>query len=460
VKKDSISPVARISRESRSFLSAWGRRIYRLLAELAGHCSYPGNEIGERAVSDDSRHIVIAGAGHAGGSAAAMLRQMGWTGAITLVGEEPHPPYQRPPLSKAWLKGEATAEDLMLRPVKFYADATIDLRLEMKVTQIDRVAKTVTLSDGGSLIYDILILALGARARRLPLPGVELDGVLELRSAADADRLKAKLRPGARLAVIGGGYIGLEAAASARAVGAEAIIIERESRVLARVACEQLSTFFQDFHRSHGVEIVVDAAVTELEGKDGHVSGVRLGDGRLIPCDVALIGVGAVANDDLARAAGLTCQNGIVVDLEARTDDPSIYAIGDCTSRPLPLYERSGRLESVPNALEQAKQAAAAICGKPAPAPEVPWFWSDQYDLRLQIAGIPHDATEIVVRGDPAAGTFALFHLQPDGTVQAVEAVNASPEFMGGRRIIARRKRLTRERIEDLSVSMQQLAAS
>jgi 3-phenylpropionate/trans-cinnamate dioxygenase ferredoxin reductase subunit len=410
-------------------------------------------------VNQDSRHIVIAGAGHAGGSAAAMLRQLGWQGAITLIGEEPIPPYQRPPLSKAWLTGEATEESLALRPAKFYPEATIDLRLGMRVTGIDRAAKTVTLSDATTLSFDYLILALGARARRLPVPGADLDGVLELRSAADADRLKAVLRPGARLAVIGGGYIGLEAAASARALGAEVIVIERESRVLARVACSILSDFFQKFHRARGVAIEVDAEVAALEGSGGRVVGVRLGDGRLIPCDAALIGVGAIANDELARDAGLTCHNGVAVDLAARTDDPAIFAIGDCTSRPLPLYSRMGRLESVPNALEQAKQAAAQICGKPPPTPEVPWFWSDQYDLRLQIAGMPFDATEIVVRGDLEAGKFALFHLTADGTVQAVEAVNAATEFMGGRRIIARRKRLTRARIEDMAVSMQELAA-
>jgi 3-phenylpropionate/trans-cinnamate dioxygenase ferredoxin reductase subunit len=422
-------------------------------------------------VNQDSRHIVIAGAGHAGGSAAAMLRQLGWQGAITLVGEEAIPPYQRPPLSKAWLKGEATADSLALRPASFYPDASIELLLATSVTGIDRAAKVVTLSDGRTLAYDYLILALGARARRLVLPGAGLDGVLELRSAADADRLKAALRPGARLAVIGGGYIGLEAAASARALGADVTVIERESRVLARVACPILSEFFQTFHRAQGVTIDVDARVAALEGSGGRITGVRLGaeggatrgdgggsDGRLIACDAALIGVGAVANDELAQQAGLACQNGIVVDLAARTDDPAIFAIGDCTSRPLPLYDRMGRLESVPNALEQAKQAASVICGKPSPTPEVPWFWSDQYDLRLQIAGLPFDATEIAVRGDVAAARFALFHLKSDGTVQAVEAVNAATEFMGGRRIIARRKRLTRVEIEDMSISMQQLA--
>ena len=406
-----------------------------------------------------SSQIVIAGAGHAGGSAAAMLRQLGWDGAITVVGEEPLPPYQRPPLSKAWLKGEADAASLALRPAVFYEEANIALRLNTKVTGLDRAAKTVTLSTGERLTYDFLILALGARARRLPLPGMDLENVLELRTAADADKLKAVLGPGKRLAVVGGGYIGLEAAASARALGAEATIIEREPRVLARVACEILSNFFQDFHRSQGVEIELNAGVEALEGKDGRVTGVRLADGRVIPCDAALVGVGAVSNEELAREAGILCDGGIVVDLAARTSDPSIFAIGDCTKRPLPLYERTMRLESVPNALEQAKQAASAICGKPAPAPEVPWFWSDQYDLRLQIVGIPFDATAIVVRGDVAAGKFALFHITDDGTVRAVEAVNASPEFMGGRRIIQRGVKLTPERIADTSITMQTLAA-
>ncbi len=408
---------------------------------------------------DQTRPIVIAGAGQAGGSAAAMLRQIGWQGSISLIGDEPIPPYQRPPLSKAWLKGEADAESLALRPASFYPDQNIDLRLSTAVTAIDRGAKTVALSDGTTLPYEALILATGARARKLTIPGADLAGVLELRTAADADQLKAALVPGARLAIIGGGYVGLEAAASARALGAEAVIIEREPRVLARVACPLLSDFFARYHQSQGVVIETNAQVQSLEGKDGKVTGIRLADGRTIQCDAALIGVGAIANDALAQAAGLPCANGITVDLTARTEDPAIYAIGDCTSRPLPLYHRTGRLESVPNALEQAKQAAFALCGKPAPAPEVPWFWSDQYELRLQIAGIPYDTTEIAVRGDVASGKFALFHLAADGTVQAVEAVNASTEFMGGRRIIASRKKLTRARIEDMAITMQQLAA-
>jgi 3-phenylpropionate/trans-cinnamate dioxygenase ferredoxin reductase subunit len=410
-------------------------------------------------MSETQSRVVIAGAGHAGGSAAAMLRQLGFEGSITLIGEEPIPPYERPPLSKAWLKGEASAESLALRPAEFYATANIDIRLSTSVTGIDRTAKTVSLGTGETVPYDFLILALGARARRLDIPGIGLRGVLELRTAADADQLKTALGPNKRLAVVGGGYIGLEAAASARGLGAKATIIERETRVLARVACQQLSDFFEAYHRAQGVTIEVSAGVAALEGTDGHVTGVRLTDGRLIHCDAALIGVGAVSNDEIARAAGLACDGGIVVDLSARTDDASIFAIGDCTKRPLPLYDRTMRLESVPNALEQAKQAAAAIYGRPQPAPEVPWFWSDQYDVRLQIAGIPFDATQIVVRGDIAAGKFALFHLAEDGLVRAVEAVNASQEFMGGRRIIQRGKRLTPERIRDMAVTMQELAS-
>jgi 3-phenylpropionate/trans-cinnamate dioxygenase ferredoxin reductase subunit len=409
-------------------------------------------------VTASSDRIIIAGAGHAGGSAAAMLRQLGWKTGITLAGAEPLAPYQRPPLSKAWLTGEADEASLLLRPLGFYNDADIELKLSTSVTKIDRTEHKATFSDGDTMHYAHLILATGSRARRIPLPGLDLANVLELRTAADADKLKTVLGPGKRLAVVGGGYIGLEAAASARALGAEATIIELMPRVLARVACETLSSFFQDFHRSQGVSIELNAGVQALEG-NGAVSGVRLADGRLIPCDAALIGVGGVPNEELARDAGLPCDGGIVVDEDARTSDPAIFAIGDCTKRPLPFYGRMMRLESVPNALEQAKQAASAICGRPRPAPELPWFWSDQYDLRLQIVGLPFDAAEIAVRGDIAAGKFALFHLTEDGRVQCVEAVNASTEFMGGRRIIQRRKQLTAARIADLSVTMQELAS-
>ncbi|MEO9213857.1 MAG: FAD-dependent oxidoreductase, partial [Caulobacteraceae bacterium] len=275
--------------------------------------------------------VVIVGAGHAGGTAAAVLRQFGYAGPLTLVGEEPIAPYQRPPLSKAWLKGEADADSLMLKPESFYAEAGIDLRLGVTATAIDRTARRVTLSDGRSVPYAFLILATGARARALPIPGADLEGVMSLRSAADAERLKAALGPGKRLAVIGGGYIGLEAAASARALGAEAVVIEREPRILARVACQILSDFFTGYHRARGVDFEVGATVEAFEGAAGRVTGVRLADGRTIACDAALVGVGAVANDELARAAGLDCVGGVVVDEHARTADPRVFAIGDVT---------------------------------------------------------------------------------------------------------------------------------
>lgn len=409
-------------------------------------------------MSGADTRVVILGAGHAGGSAAAFLRQYGFEGSITLVGEEPIAPYQRPPLSKAWLKGEAGEEELKLKDDGWYAENGCRLLLGVTAEAIDRQAKTVALSSGESLAYDVLIIATGARARKLPVPGADLKGVLELRTAADAEALKGALGPGKRLAVVGGGYVGLEAAASARALGAEAVIIEREARCLARVACEPLSTFFQDYHRKHGVTFELTASIEAFEGEGGAVSGVRLAGGRVIPCDAALVGVGAMPNDEIARQAGLACDNGVVVDLEARTSDAAIFAVGDVTHRPLPLYERTFRLESVPNALEQAKQAASAIVGRPAPAPETPWFWSDQYDLKLQIAGLPFDADHLIVRGDPDQAKFAVFHLKGD-LVQAVEAVNAAPEFMMGKQLILKRTPVSRDKLADTAISMKEVAA-
>jgi 3-phenylpropionate/trans-cinnamate dioxygenase ferredoxin reductase subunit len=409
-------------------------------------------------LSDASPHVVIIGAGHAGGSVAAFVRQYGFAGPVTLIGEEPIAPYQRPPLSKAWLKGEADAESLMLKPESFYPEQNVSLRLSTRVERLDREAKVVVLADGERIPYDKLVLATGARARKLPVEGADLAGVLELRTAADADALKAALGPGKRIAVIGGGYVGLEAAASARALGAEAVIVEKESRVLARVACPQLSTFFQDHHRAHGVEIVTGAGLSRFEGADGRVAAVILDDGRRIACDAALVGVGAVPNEELARAAGLPCDNGIVVDEGARTEDPDIFAVGDVTWRPLPRYGRNHRLESVPNALEQAKQAASAIAGRPAPAHETPWFWSDQYDLKLQIAGLSFGCQDLVVRGDPATAKFAVFHLRDD-VVEAVEAVNAAPEFMMGKKLIEQRRPVDRAKLADTAVSMKDVAA-
>ena len=399
--------------------------------------------------------VLIIGAGHAGGTAAALLRQYGHEGRIVLAGEEPAAPYQRPPLSKAWLKGEADLEALLLRPEVFYAEHDIELRTGVTATAIDAAAKTVTFADGIKEPYDALILATGSTARKLAIPGADRPDLLELRTLADAERLKAALGPGKRLAVVGGGYVGLEAAASARALGAEAVVIERMDRVLARVASETLSAFFTAHHRAHGVEVLTSAEVVAFE--DG---GVRLGDGRLIAADAVLVGVGALANDALARAAGLACGNGVVVDEAARTSDPAIWAIGDMTFRPIPVHGgRRHRLESVPNALEQAKQAAAAITGRAAPTPEVPWFWSDQYEVKLQIAGLPDGADRQVVRGDVEGGAFAVFHLAGDRIV-CVEAVNAPAEFMAGRLMISRAQAVDAVRLADRAVSMKEVAAA
>jgi 3-phenylpropionate/trans-cinnamate dioxygenase ferredoxin reductase subunit len=409
-------------------------------------------------MSKSDAGVIIVGAGHAGGTAAALLRQFGYEAPVTLIGEEPIAPYQRPPLSKAWLKGEADAESLMLKPESFYEEANIRLRTHTHVAALSPAEKTITLQTGEILAYDTLILATGARPRPLVIPGSDLAGVLVLRSAADAEALKAVLGPGQRLAVIGGGYIGLEAAASARALGAEAIVIEREARILARVACETLSTFFTDYHRARGVAFELGASVAGFEGDGGRVTGVRLGSGAVIACDAALVGIGALPNMELAQAAGLACGDGILVDEAARTSDPAIFAIGDVTQRPLALYERLFRLESVANALEQARQAACAVTGRPAPPAEVTWNWSDQYDLKYQFAGLPFDVDDIVLRGDPAAGHFAIFHLAGD-RIQAVEAVNAPAEFMAGRQLIAKRVAVSRSRLADTTISMKEVAA-
>jgi 3-phenylpropionate/trans-cinnamate dioxygenase ferredoxin reductase subunit len=404
-----------------------------------------------------SGRVVIVGAGHAGGAAAAFLRQYGHEGPIALIGDEPHLPYQRPPLSKAWLKGEAGEDDLQLRPPSFYEDNHIAVTRGARAIAIDRQTRQVDLNDGVSQSYDHLILAMGARARPLPIPGAHLPGVLYLRTAADAEALKGMLGPGKRVVVIGGGYVGLEVAASARAIGAEVWVVEREARLLARVAGEALSGFFHRYHGERGVRFVLGASAAAIDGED-KVEAAVLDHGERLPCDIVLIGVGALPNQELAMDAGLVCNDGVVVDNEARTSDPNIFAIGDLTRRPLPLYDRSFRLESVPSALEQAKQAAAAITGHKPPAPEVPWFWSDQYDLKLQIAGLPFDVDTKVVRGDPDSARFAVFHMKGD-LIQAVEAVNAPAEFMGGRLLIGQRRPVDIEKLADPAVSMKEVGA-
>ncbi len=402
--------------------------------------------------SSPPQRVVIIGAGHAGGSVAAQLRQDGFTGAICLIGEEPVVPYQRPPLSKAWLAGASSLDHVILRPQDWYHDNDVELRLGTRVAAIDRSAKNVTLQGGETIGYDALVIATGARPRVLGLPGEDLDGVLSLRSLADAEALKAAMQPGKTIVLIGAGYIGLEVAATARKAGLKTIVVEREMRSAARVASETMSLFLERYHGDHGVEFIFNAAAKGFSGS-GSVSAVELADGRVLDCDLVLVGAGVVPNDELAREAGLECSNGINVDAEARTSDAAIFAVGDVSFRPLELYNINFRLESVPNALEQARCVAHVLAGKPPHTPEVPWFWSDQYDLKIQLAGLPLDASSQLVRGDPATGKFAVFHLQ--GTiVRAIEAVNSPPEFMFGRKLIAAGTRVDLERLGDASVSM------
>jgi 3-phenylpropionate/trans-cinnamate dioxygenase ferredoxin reductase subunit len=407
--------------------------------------------------SADIRRIVIVGAGHGGGTAAAMLRQQGFGGEVILFGSEPVGPYHRPPLSKSMLKGEL---EQPLQPKDFYREQRIDLRVSTPVVAIDREAGAVQLLDGEMVVFDQLILATGAKARRLAIPGIDLERVYELRTITHARILYDVLSPGSHLAIVGGGWIGLEVAASARAAGIDVTVIEREERLLARVASPELSHFLTDYHLQRGTKILTSAQVSELRpGPRRTVGSVALDDGREINADRVLVGVGAVAEDELASAAGLPCQDGVVVDANARTEDPRVYAVGDMTRRPLHFYEGMFRLESIPSAVEQARQAVASILGKPALAPEVPWFWSDQFDLKLQIAGLLLDADTSIVRGNASAGRLAVFHLK-DSRLVAMEGVNAPAEFMACKQFIRDQVKLDPERLADVSVPLPETAVT
>jgi 3-phenylpropionate/trans-cinnamate dioxygenase ferredoxin reductase subunit len=382
--------------------------------------------------------VVIIGAGHAGGAAAGFLRQYGYTDAITLIGAEPYLPYQRPPLSKAWLKGEASLDELYLRGENFYPDQSITTRLETHCEAIDMAGHAVVLPAGERLVYDHLILATGSKARPCPIPGAGHVPHHVLRTLDDAETLKGALVAGRRIGLIGAGYVGLEVAASARKLGCDVTVFERERRILSRVASAQLSDFFTQIHTERGVRIVTGAMITELSLGDGDAKRVHLGDGSVHEFDLILIGIGALPADELAQAAGLVCGNGIVVDTEARTSAADIFAIGDVTSRTLPFYNGRFRLESVPNALEQAKQAAAAITGYRAPTVEAPWFWSDQYEFKLQIAGLLQPDTRPILRGNPSSWAFSIFHLDADNRLRAVESANRPADFMAAKLLIAK----------------------
>ena len=398
--------------------------------------------------------IVIVGAGQAAAQAIASLRGEGYSGAITLVGDEPFLPYQRPPLSKAYLLGKLERDRLFLKPDQFYTDAGIDLRLGVQATAIDRSARRLQLSDNSALAYDKLLLATGTRVRRIKVPGAELAGVHYLRSIADVDLLRPALVPGKTLAVIGGGYIGLEVAAVAIKLGLEVTVFEALDRLMARAVSPVLSEFYLAEHRNAGVKFQLKTGVEGFVG-GGRLSAVRAG-GAEHAADLALVGIGVLPNTEIAAAAGLSCDDGIMVDPYCTSiDDPAIFAAGDCTRH----HGRDGavmRLECVQNAIDQAKHAALAMLGRPTPYAEVPWFWSDQYDLKMQIAGLSRPGDDLVLRGDPAGRKFAVFHLRK-GRVAAVEAVNAASEYIVGRKLITDATPVSAERLADTGISMKQI---
>jgi 3-phenylpropionate/trans-cinnamate dioxygenase ferredoxin reductase subunit len=397
--------------------------------------------------------IVIIGAGQAAAQAIATLRSEGYAGALTLIGEEPFPPYQRPPLSKAYLSGEFARDRLFLRPGAFYVESQCAMLLSRRATRIDRAAKTVHLSDGASLPYDRLLIATGARVRTLPLKGSELKGVHYLRGIADVDAMRPQLVSGTRLAVVGGGYIGLEVTAVAVKRGVDVAVIEAADRVMVRAVTPCVSAFYEQYHRNAGVKFLLNATAQAFAGSSS-VEAVVTNSGT-VPADMVLVGVGIVPNQEIAAEAGLSCDNGIVVDEYAATSDPDIFAAGDCTNHPAFAGGRV-RLESVQNAIDQAKHAALGLVGRSSPYREVPWFWSDQYDLKLQIAGLARPGDVAVLRGDPASRKFAVFHLR-DGVLAAVEAVNSAPDYIAGRRLVAARARVAPERLADLNVPARSL---
>ncbi|MEQ8516346.1 MAG: FAD-dependent oxidoreductase [Chromatocurvus sp.] len=380
-------------------------------------------------------HCVILGASHAAASLAATLRQEGWEGGITMVGQEPHPPYHRPPLSKAYLSGDKDAGSLAIRPPDYYEAQGIELRLGVRAEQIDRAAKSVALSDGSTLAYSHLALVTGALPRRISLPGSDLTGVHYLRDIRDVDAIRGEVSAGRSAVIVGGGYIGLETAASLRAAGMQVTVLEAMSRVLQRVTVPEVSGFFTRIHEEEGVTVVTDTTVAAFNG-DGALTGVTCSDGREFPADLAIVGIGVIPDTALAEAAGLEVNDGIVVDEFARTSDPCIVAAGDCTRHHSPVYDRWLRLESVQNANEQARTAAKTVAGNPVAYHALPWFWSDQYDIKLQIAGLSEGHDALVVRGDLTAGrSFTLFYLR-EGRLIAADAVNRPKDFMAAKRAV------------------------
>ncbi|GAA4115787.1 FAD-dependent oxidoreductase [Nocardioides fonticola] len=399
--------------------------------------------------------VVIVGAGHASAQLCASLRQEGWTGGIELIGSEPSLPYQRPPLSKAYLAGKADLDELLIRRPDFYAKQGVTFR-NAHVTAISPDRHEVTTDDGTRIGYDKLVLCTGARPRRLDLPGAGLAGVHYLREVADVEAIRESARDAHHAVIIGAGYIGLETAASLRALGIGVTVLEAAGRVLERVTAPEVSDFYERVHREEGVDLRVGVGVAEIEGRE-RVDGVRLTDGVRIDADLVILGIGVVPNVELAEEAGLAVGDGIVIDPHGRTSDPDILAAGDCATYVDARYERRLRIESVPNAVEQAKSVAASICGNDRPISALPWFWSDQYDLKLQIAGLNIGYDEVILRGDPTRDrAFACFYLA-QGRLIAADCVNRPQEFAFSKRAIAEGLAPDRRALADPEASLKAL---
>lgn len=401
-----------------------------------------------------SDNIVIIGAGQAGCQAVESLRKEGFTGPITMIGDEAYPPYQRPPLSKAYLLGTFERERLFLKGDSYYPEAGCELIVNTTVKAIHRADRQVELADGRKLPYDKLLLATGARVRKLRCPGAGLPGIHYLKTIADVDGLQAAFTPRKRIAIVGGGYIGLEVAAVGAKRGLDVTVFEAMDRLMARAVSPQISAFYADEHRKAGVKLELNTGVEEIGGH-GKVEWVRAG-GLTYDADMVLVGIGVIPCDELAKDAGLAVTDGIVVDQNAMTGDPHIWSAGDCT-RHVGREGHEIRLECVQNAIDQAKHAALAMTGKPKTYSEVPWFWSDQYDLKLQIAGLARPTDTLVQRGDPASRKFSVFHMR-DGKVAAVEAVNAAPDYLIGKKLIAEGKDVDAAKLADTTIAIKTLA--
>ncbi|WP_096701249.1 FAD-dependent oxidoreductase [Magnetospirillum sp. 15-1] len=407
------------------------------------------------------RSLVIVGAAHAGVELAFTARQHGWPGPIVLLGEESEPPYQRPPLSKAYLDGETVADELILRTASAYGEAGIAIRLGIKATRIDRAGRTLELSDGSRQAYDKLALCTGGRPRPLTVEGMVAGkppaNLHYLRTRQDADHIRSKLTAGTRLAIVGGGYIGLEIASTARRLGAIVTLLEAEQRVLARVTGSEMSAFYQRVHQEAGVDIRTGTTAEKIECDDtGIIQAVTVRGGVQIPAELVIVGIGMLPNIELAADAGLTVDGGIIVDELSRTSDPDIVAAGDCTAHDNAAYGRRIRLESVPNALEQARAAALALCGKPKPNRSIPWFWSDQFDLKLQMVGLSAGHEQCVLRGSPADHSFIAFYLR-DGRLIAADAVNRQADFLAAKRLVTTAAAIDPTRLADVSIPLKDL---